>query len=89
MGKQGIKVTALLRLASVFAACGLGLTALGVAGLLNAIRGGPMLSVLSIVAALGMFGIAGYLIWGYGWLKKRPQLVRKAEQQAGEHKPDV
>lgn len=81
MRKQGVKFTALIRLAAMFASCGLALTALGVASLLNAIRGGLALGILALVIAVGTFVLAGYFVWGYGWLRKRPELSRKAERE--------
>jgi hypothetical protein len=79
--KQYVKFTAVTRLAVMCAAGGLGLTAFGVAGLLNAIRGGPVLAILTLVVAAGIFALAGYFVWGIRWLKERPGLMREAAEQ--------
>lgn len=67
---------AIARLAGIFALCGLGLTALGVAGTLNAIKGGLGISVFTLVLALGCFTLAAYPIWGYCW-SRRHSIYRK------------
>ncbi len=86
MRRQNAKFMPVIRLAAICAACGLGLSALGVASLLNAIRGGPVLGVLTLVGAVGILALAGYFVWGYEWLQKRPELIGKAERDAGRSK---
>ena len=72
----------------MFGAAGLAMTALGVAGLLNVIRGGTGAAILAFVAAAISLGLAGYFFWGYGWLNKRPELLRKASEQNIQRNPD-
>ena len=84
--KQDVHFAPLINLTLIFAAGGLGLTALGVAGLLNVIRGGQALAVLSLVAAVGVFALAGYFVWGMKSIKKRPELMRKAAEQQNTEK---
>jgi hypothetical protein len=81
MPRQNVKFTPLINLATGCVVVAIGLAVLGVASLLNAIRGGPALGVLTIVIAAGILALGGYFIWGYGWLRKRPELTNKAEQQ--------
>ena len=66
----------------MFAAIGVAMTALGVAGLLNLIRGGPGLAIFGLVTALVFFGIAAYFVWAYFWLRGRPEHLGKAGQEA-------
>jgi len=85
MPRQNVKFTPLIHLATGCVVVALGLAALGVASLLNAIRGGLALGVLTLVIAAGILALGGYFIWGYGWLQKRPELTNKVGQQnAGE-----
>jgi hypothetical protein len=79
--KQDVDFTPMIHLAVMFAAGGLVLTALGVTGLLNAIRGGTALAIFTLVGAAGVFALAGYFVWGISWLKKRPELMEKAAEQ--------
>jgi hypothetical protein len=72
MSQQGSKIPVFIRVGATFAAVGLGCAALGIASLTNVIRGGLGLSILTLILALVWFGIAGYLFWGYRWLKEHP-----------------
>lgn len=65
------------RLAGMFALYGLGLAALGIAGALNAIKGGLGISVFTLVLAFGCFTLAVYPIWGYFRIGKRPGYRKK------------
>lgn len=71
-----------LRLAAIYAALGLFMTALGVLRLINLIRGDLGLAIFSLFAAVLCFGIAGYVVWGYFWSKKHPEVQEKGRQEA-------
>lgn len=73
------------RLAGMFALCGLGLTALGIAGALNAIKGGLGISVFTLVLALGCFTMAVYPIWGYFWIRRNPGYRKKTGYSDRQH----
>lgn len=78
--KKSSRATPLLKLSAGFGGAGLIIAGLGAASTLNVIRGGTSLAVPAfLTAALGL-GLAGYFIWGYGWLNKRPDLLKKADQ---------
>lgn len=63
---------AIARLAGMFVLYGLGLTALGIAGALNVIKGGLAISVFTLVLALGCFTLAAYPIRGYFRIRRHP-----------------
>lgn len=44
-------------------------------------NGGKPLAIAVIVVGAASLGLGGYLAWGFGWLKKRPELVVKAQKQ--------
>jgi hypothetical protein len=76
------KLGSLLKLGAVFAAWGVALGAAGIATMAHALHGGFALGVLGVVIGLCCLGLGGYFAWGYGWLKRRPELVRKAQRNA-------
>lgn len=71
----------LLRLASGFGVCGLGLAALGILELLNVLHGGPTTAIVALVAALGFLGISAYYAWAYFWLRRRPEQLEKPDRR--------
>lgn len=81
--ESGSKLSYLFKLGAVFAVCGAALMAAGAAALAHALHGGPGLGVASVLVGVACLGLGGYLAWGYGWLKKRPELVAKAQRHNG------
>jgi hypothetical protein len=63
-----------------FALIGAALAAAGIAAIRHALHGGATLGVTGIVAGVGGMALGGYLVWGFGWLKKRPELIAKAQR---------
>jgi hypothetical protein len=72
----------LLKLGIGIAGIGVALIAVGIAELDQALHGGTGLGVMVVVVGVVGLGLGGYLIWGYGWLKRRPEVVKKAQQGA-------
>jgi hypothetical protein len=60
--------------------------AVGIATLLNAVHRGPALGIIAILLGLAFFSLTGYYVWAYIWLKKRPDLIGKVEQQQNAEK---
>jgi hypothetical protein len=78
------KLSSVLKLGIGFAVIGVAMIAVGVAVLGDTLHGGTGTGVLSVVAGIFCLGLGGYLAWGYGWLKRRPELVKKAQQSASD-----
>jgi hypothetical protein len=76
------KLGSLLKLGALFAACGVALGAAGIATMAHALHGNFAQGVLGVVIGVCCLGLGGYLAWGYGWLKRRPELARKAQRNA-------
>jgi hypothetical protein len=76
------QVSYVLKLGIGIAGIGVALIAVGIAELDHALHGGTGLGVMVVLVGVVGLGLGGYLIWGYGWLKRRPEVVKKAEQGA-------
>lgn len=74
---------AIARLAGMFTLYGLGLTALGIAGALNFIKGGLGISIFTLALALGCFSLAAYPIWGYFRIRRHPGHGKRMDTQTG------
>lgn len=74
----------MLWLAAGFAVVGAAFT---VAGLVPIIDGTASqqasIDVMCVVAGVACLALAGYFGWGYGWLRRRPELVARV-QRGGE-----
>jgi arginine exporter protein ArgO len=84
MRNQSVQVV--LRVAAIFAICGIVSIAVGIATLLNAVHRSSALGIITILLGLAFFSITGYYVWAYRWLKKRPELISKIEQQQNAEK---
>jgi hypothetical protein len=72
VGVKGVKDIALIRVGLVFAAIAAIAEFAGVATLSGLIKGDHAGGILWIIAGLLGLSIAGYMFWGYWWLKTRP-----------------
>lgn len=77
----GPKLSLLLLLGAGFAVVGVALIVWGVTTSSDPNNGGKPLAIAVIVVGAASLGLGGYLAWGFGWLKKRPELVAKAQKQ--------
>ena len=79
--KSGPKLSSLLALGAGFAVVG---AALAAAGLVPIIQGAAAqklaINVMCVVAGAAGVGLGGYFVWGYGWLKRRPELAARARR---------
>jgi hypothetical protein len=75
-------ISPLLKLGIGFAVIGVALIAAGIAETGGTLHGGTGTGVFALVAGIVSLALGGYLAWGYGWLKRRPELVKKTQQSA-------
>jgi uncharacterized membrane protein len=79
---QGVKDTALIRVGLIFAAVGVLVEFIGVAALDHRTKGGWQSGIAWIVVGLGVLFIAGYMFWGYWWVKAHPSEFKKRAEAA-------
>ena len=79
---QGVKDTALIRVGFVFAVIGAVAEIAGVATLTGLTKGDQAGGILWIIAGLLVLAIAGYMFWGYWWIKAHPSQVKERAEAA-------
>lgn len=79
---EGVKDTALIRVGLGFAAVGIIMAGMGASILFHAARGSLGLAIVCVAAALLGFFIAGYMFWGYWWIKAHPEEAKRRAEGA-------
>jgi disulfide bond formation protein DsbB len=79
---KGVKDTALIRIGLIFAVIGGIAEFAGVATLIDLIKGNQANGILWIIAGLLGLSIAGYMFWGYRWVKTHPSEVKERAEAA-------
>ena len=79
---KGVKDTALIRVGFVFAVIGAIAEFAGIATLAGLVKGDQAGGILWIVAGLLVLAIAGYMFWGYWWIKTHPSQVKERAEAA-------
>ena len=71
----------LLLLGLGFAVVGIALIVWGITTLGDPSNGGTPTSVLVIVAGAVGLGLGGWLVWGFGWIKRHPERAAMRQRQ--------
>ena len=79
---KGVKDTALIRVGFVFTVIGAIAEFAGIATLAGLVKGDQAGGILWIVAGLLVLAIAGYMFWGYWWIKAHSSEFKKRAEAA-------